>query len=616
MATRVGQTLLLLLLAVALVAALVPGTRAERPVIPRQYAHRAFRTEPGSDDSIPRPLWQVDQAPPRSAHPPVWIEPNAATPLVQSSRAVLTPYPPRIRDGEDLVVHWTGVDAPHANDFLTLTCGPTTCAQDVLRQVNATQTDAQPNAVRFAQLYMLRCNYVVTYYNYQPHVRDYVALASVEVGMTESFNAPKHGHVALTTRVDAMAVMFNSASKRTPMVQFGLEPESLTRAATGTSTTYSASDMCDFPANVTGQAWFRDPGFMHTVILTELALGSRYYYRFGNDVDGWSAVYSFKARPDPRTKRTTHFLAYADMGIDSAPAATSTAVRAFQEVVTGAYDDFLLHFGDVSYARGQAFMWDAFFHLIEPYATRVPYMVSIGNHEYDYMAGGAHDPSGAVDSATGRMAFHPDWANYGGDSSGECSVPMFHRWHAPATGRGIYWYSFDYGGVHVVQLSSEHDWTPGSEQFAWLERDLKSVDRAQSPWIVLTAHRMMYTTQLGEVPDYNVSLHMRDALEDLLWTYKVNVMLVGHQHSYERSCAVRAGKCTSDGVGPVHIVVGSAGAALETEGFSSDLGEWSVSHINDWGYLRVAASPDDMTLQFVLNRNGAVYDEVTLAPWK
>ncbi|KAH7476798.1 putative inactive purple acid phosphatase 27 [Phytophthora ramorum] len=92
-------------------------------------------------------------------------------------------------------------------------------------------------------------------------------------------------------------------------------------------------------------------------------------------------------------------------------------------------------------------------------------------------------------------------------------------------------------------------------------------------------------------------------------------MLVGHQHSYERSCAVRNGKCTKDGKGPVHIVIGSAGAGLEQQGFSDKLGEWSVSHLNDWGYLRIDSTEQEMSVQFVLNRNGVVYDEVTLTPW-
>jgi hypothetical protein len=112
-----------------------------------------------------------------------------------------------------------------------------------------------------------------------------------------------------------------------------------------------------------------------------------------------------------------------------------------------------------------------------------------------------------------------------------------------------------------------------------------------------------------------VASHFREEMESLLFQYKVNLMLVGHQHSYERSCPVFNGKCTSDGKGTVHIVAGSAGAGLEQGGFSSDIGEWSVSHINDWGYLRIASTETEMNIQFVLNRNGVVYDEVTLTPW-
>lgn len=59
---------------------------------------------------------------------------------------------------------------------------------------------------------------------------------------------------------------------------------------------------------------------------------------------------------------------------------------------------------------------------------------------------------------------------------------------------------------------------------------------------------------------------------DLIYKYRVNLMLVGHQHSYERSCAVFNKTCVPSGQAPVHIVVGSAGAGLETGGFSPLVG--------------------------------------------
>lgn len=50
-----------------------------------------------------------------------------------------------------------------------------------------------------------------------------------------------------------------------------------------------------------------------------------------------------------------------------------------------------------------------------------------------------------------------------------------------------FWYSFSYGSVHFTVLSTEHDAAPGSDQFAWLEHDLRRVDRCKTPWLVVSA---------------------------------------------------------------------------------------------------------------------------------
>merc|ERR1712000_324443 len=100
----------------------------------------------------------------------------------------------------------------------------------------------------------------------------------------------------------------------------------------------------------------------------------------------------------------------------------------------------------------------------------------------------------------------------GDDSSGECSVPVYHRFRSPSNGKGVYWYSFDYGNIHVVQISSEHDYTYDSEQWKWLDRDLGATDRTITPFIVVTSHRPMYNSE-NYASDYEVSLHLREALE-------------------------------------------------------------------------------------------------------
>lgn len=45
-------------------------------------------------------------------------------------------------------------------------------------------------------------------------------------------------------------------------------------------------------------------------------------------------------------------------------------------------------------------------------------------------------------------------------------------------------------------MSTEHDFTPGSRQYTWLENDLKSVDREKTPWLIFSGHRAMYCSSL------------------------------------------------------------------------------------------------------------------------
>merc|ERR1712080_522880 len=79
---------------------------------------------------------------------------------------------------------------------------------------------------------------------------------------------------------------------------------------------------------------------------------------------------------------------------------------------------FILHPGDLGYGEGRTYVWDQWHSIIEPTSTRVPYQVTIGNHEYDHTGTGGKDPSGAP-----PPGFHPTWGDYGDDSYGECGVP-------------------------------------------------------------------------------------------------------------------------------------------------------------------------------------------------
>jgi hypothetical protein len=210
--------------------------------------------------------------------------------------------------------------------------------------------------------------------------------------------------------------------------------------------------------------------------------------------------------------------------------------------------------------------------------------------------------------------------SYGGDSHGECGVPTFVRWGSAIPednhggGGNKMWYSFDWGNVHVAMMDSEHDWQVGSNQHSWLEADLAAVDRSRTPWVVVTSHRPIYSTVECESGSFEISSYMKQALDPLLEKYQVNLVLVAHTHSYERTCLIKNGNCVETG-GTQHITVGTGGANLSSCGWSPDFGPYSKVATNQFGYLRVEATQESMILEFVLDSDGTVWDAYEVLPW-
>ena len=48
---------------------------------------------------------------------------------------------------------------------------------------------------------------------------------------------------------------------------------------------------------------------------------------------------------------------------------------------------------------------------------------------------------------------------------------------------GNYWYSYDHGPIHFLAYSTERDYAPGSPQYNFIQSDLASVNRSQTPWV-------------------------------------------------------------------------------------------------------------------------------------
>lgn len=455
------------------------------------------------------------------------------------------------------------------------------------------------------------------------------------VRFTRGHKEPLQVHIVSTAKASEMRVMWVSAAVQTPAVFYGASPSALTKSAIATGDSYLASDMCHAPATTVMSQNYRDPGVMYAAVMTDLAPEATYYYKVGDGLTE-SQVFKFKTPPAPgKQSKPTSFFVYGDLGDWNIKATgpkpeqrTATTIELMRKDMDALSANYvaILHNGDLSYAMGHTYLWDQFGAMVQPVASEIPYMVGIGNHEYCHTSGGEKDPSGAPGNG-----FHPAEGNYGSDSSGECGVPTNKRFIMPENGNNVFWWSVEFGLTHHTQISSEHDYTPGSVMYKWLENDLKSVDRAKTPWLLLYLHRPMYTSEMYD-SDYKLSLFIRKNLEPLLAKYKVDVVFSGHYHAYELTCPVFNEKCiteplagapatTSTAVSasalglakakaPVHIMIGSAGADVDNVGYFNV--PWRVAAELNYGYGRLHVfNASHVQFEFVRNKD----KQVTSSAW-
>ncbi|KAF4659695.1 hypothetical protein FOZ61_004553 [Perkinsus olseni] len=334
-----------------------------------------------------------------------------------------------------------------------------------------------------------------------------------EMGPSE----PTQGHTTIDASTGALKVHWVTDDPLPSTVWYKEEGSNTWRSSLSLVTTYTDADMCDARMDR-----YYAPGYFHTAVLPasfqgplELTFGRKKLRAEQMQVNP----------PLGRGDRTEYSVAlFGDMGVQGAgrgphkmwvPHGVWDAYWVKQHMESNDRIKLTVHFGDISYADGFSRVWDIFGDSLQTIAMRNPVMVSHGNHDYDY-----------------KGAWNPSWAS--GDFiktkyGNECGIPLNHRYALEN-----WWYSFDYGMVHYVMLSSEHDWTEGSAQWLWLEHDLSTVDRSLTPWIVLTSHRPMLVAVIGE-PRNTIEDHMADALMPLLKKYEVDLVTAGHWHHYERT---------------------------------------------------------------------------------
>ena len=297
----------------------------------------------------------------------------------------------------------------------------------------------------------------------------------------------------------------------------------------------------------------------HAVTLTGLAADTIYQYRLLSGGRALAEGLRFRTARDDRAPHFT-FVVLGDSGRGGRPQ------YAVAERIREIGPDFVLHAGDVIYPAGEARRFDArYFRPYHDLIASIPFFLCLGNH----------------DVAT---------------ANGQPYLDAFYLPRNNPEGTKRY-YSFDYGNARFIALDSNQRPESGSPEYAWLAGEL---ERPRKLWTFVFFHHPPYSS--GK---HGSDLGIRKAWSPLFERAGVAVVFSGHDHSYERTLAIRDFEPGSPGV--VYIVTGGGGANLYPVGRSA----WTASAKSIHHVLRAEVRDCALDLQAVAS-DGEVFDRTTI----
>ncbi len=347
----------------------------------------------------------------------------------------------------------------------------------------------------------------------------------VRVGLGGGTTSGQAGYADPTTT--AAFTWETAAPDHAAKVKMGTDPGTLSDVHAGYSWT-TPPPTIGFSSGV--------PEYMHEVHVCGLQPATTYYYQVGGGPTGsevWSATQSFTTVPDSGS---------ITVGVLGDARDKVSTWQLVQRRMLDAGAAMQLVGGDVVDIGSLSNLYDQWLDAIWQDPDASGKFITLGQQMMVPIAGNHENEA---------SQFYANFAIPGDD-------PDYAEQYA----------SFDVGNTHFVlvddQPVSQEGSTGGAAILSWLDGDLSRADanRAKVPFIVVISHRGLYSTS-NHSTDGDV-LYARSQLAPVFDKYKVDVVINGHDHEYERSKPLQAGSPPSGdpvvGKGTVYVICAGAGA--------------------------------------------------------
>jgi predicted phosphodiesterase len=327
---------------------------------------------------------------------------------------------------------------------------------------------------------------------------------------------------------------------------------------------------------------------LHSILVQNLAPATR--YTFTVRAGGAQKYGAVTTAPADDRGAPFRFLIYGDNRTDD------TAHASIVRAMVAAPSDFLVHTGDFVDKGASAAQWQTFFDIEAPLLRERCLFSCVGNHELVDGAGaeyvryfGPAEVPVAVPKPASSFAGPP------------IAIPLpVDAGQAPLSLEQLSG-TYRWSNARFFLVNGMVDYATGPTR-AWLEKALTDSDKEPGlVWRIVVVHHGAWSS--GPHGD-NAHLH-EGKVPDLLRAHKVDLVIAGHDHIYERGTADGLAYLVSGGGGaPVYRVKKAQATSRHYE---------SVRHFVDASASAaaiqfVATRPDGSTIERCALRKGAGWD--------